>query len=230
MINEILIKILIILLSVLIIIKLYSFAIIAKSEKFKIKKDRDFEAFKVLRSGDNICSKPFRPTCNRDRIYSKLRFLEDKIDEIEYKIYRKQMEKRKAALQAEGRRRAKKVKGMISKNRIEAEKDRKVREQKANALANKRTVMNARNMNERAAMIKSLQNYPGVKHPPKLPSFASQAANSPVLSQAKGSVNKAKGEINKKFSGKKNKQKRENAKKDIKDAQSKIDTPSEFVL
>ena len=50
--------------------------------------DSEFEAFKSKVKQSNICMKPFRATCNRDKIYSRIRYLEEKIDEIEYDMYR----------------------------------------------------------------------------------------------------------------------------------------------
>ena len=50
-------------------------------------KTLDKKTFKALRKSTNICEKPFRPTCNKDKVYSSIRFLENKIDELEYDIY-----------------------------------------------------------------------------------------------------------------------------------------------
>jgi len=45
------------------------------------------EDYKNHRKRTNICEKPFRPTCNKQKIFSRILFLENKIDEIEYDIY-----------------------------------------------------------------------------------------------------------------------------------------------
>ena len=50
------------------------------------------------------------------------------------------------------------------------------------------------------------------------------------MGEAKAGINKGKSKIDSELSGKKNKKKRESVKGDIEDAQSKIDTPSEFVF
>jgi hypothetical protein len=229
MLNKIIYKVIYILVGVTILAKLYSYIVVARSEKFKLN-DIYFEKFKAMRKKDNICSKPFRPTCNRDKIYSTLRFLEDKIDELEYKLYRKHREKQRTEMDAEGKKRAQNIKRMIAKDNAVAERDMKRREQKARALENNRTVINARNEKERAKLLKDIQNDPGVKKPPKLPSFSSQSRSSPIMGQATAGINKGKGKINSELSGKKNKSKRNKVMGKIDDAQSKIDTPSEFVL
>merc|ERR1712054_466758 len=36
----------------------------------------------------NYCKKPFKPTCNKDKIFSRIRYLEEKMDELEYDIFR----------------------------------------------------------------------------------------------------------------------------------------------
>uniref|UniRef100_A0A6C0IW63 Uncharacterized protein n=1 Tax=viral metagenome TaxID=1070528 RepID=A0A6C0IW63_9ZZZZ len=51
------------------------------------KKNLTIEAYKNYRKNTNICEKPFRPTCNKQKIFSRIRFLENKIDELEYDIY-----------------------------------------------------------------------------------------------------------------------------------------------
>ena len=53
------------------------------------------ENYKNIRKSSNICMKPFRPTCNRDKIYSRLKYLEEKIDEMEYDMYRNQKDHKK---------------------------------------------------------------------------------------------------------------------------------------
>ena len=201
---------------------------LGKSENFD--KNEHFQEFKSNRKKDNICSKPFRPTCNRDKIFSSLRYLEDKIDELEYRIYRKHMEKQKKAMNAEGHKRAKNIQDLALKDKIKTQRHFAQQAKKARALENQKTVIQAKNQKERKKLQEKLLKDQTVKKPPKLPSFSSQASNSPILGQAKAGINKGKNEIDKELSGKKNKKKRESVKDDIKDAQTKIDTPSGFVL
>ena len=229
MFNTTIYKLVIILSIITIIFKVYSYLVVAKSERFSTNTPL-FEKFKAERVKDNICSKPFRPTCNRDKIYSSLRFLEDKIDELEYKIYRKHREKQKSEMNAEGEKRAQNIKRMIEKDNKIADIDRKNRERRANALENKRTVINAKNDRERTKLLQQIQNDPGVRKPPKMPSFSSQASSSPIMREATSGINRSKSKIDSELSGKNNKEKRDNVKDDIKNAQSKIDTPSEFVF
>ena len=229
MLNRIIYRVFLILLCVTILAKLYTYIIVARSERFKLN-DIYFEKFKAMREKDNICSKPFRPTCNRDRIYSTLRFLEDKIDELEYKLYRKHREKQRSELDSEGKKRAQNIKKMIAKDNNLAERDMRRREEKARSLENKRTFISARNEKERAKILKDIQNDPGIKKPPKLPSFSSQSSSSPIMGQAIAGINKGKSKLNSELSGKKNKSKLNKAMDKIDDVQSKIDTPSEFVL
>lgn len=37
---------------------------------------------------NNYCKKPFKPTCNKDKIFSRIRYLEEKMDELEYDIFK----------------------------------------------------------------------------------------------------------------------------------------------
>ena len=172
MLNKIIYKVVIILLSVTIIGKLYSYLVIADSERFNNKYLTLEKFYSKLSKSNDICSKPFKPTCNRDKIYLTLRSLEDKIDELEYKLYRKHREKQRGALNAEGKKRAQNIQRMVSRDTRRAEQDRKKRERKARELENKRTVIRARNQQERAQLLNSIQNDPGVRNPPKLPTFA----------------------------------------------------------
>ena len=91
-------------------------------------------------------------------------------------------------------------------------------------------VINAKNDRERTKLLQQIQNDPGVRKPPKMPSFSSQASISPIMREATSGINKSKSKIDSELSGKNNKEKRDNVKDDIKNAQSKIDTPSEFVF
>ncbi len=230
MLNKIIYKVIIILFSVFLLAKLYSYLVIAKSERFKTRYMIIENFYNNLSRKNDICSKPFKPTCNRDKIFLSLRSLEDKIDELEYKLYRKHRDKQKDELHAEGKKRAQNIKNMVAKDTREANRDRIRRERKARALENKRTIIRARNQQERAQLLNSIQNDPGVRNPPKLPSFSSQSKSSPILNEARGGVRKGRAKIDSELSGKKNKSKRDSVKGDIKDAQSKIDAPSEFVL
>ena len=54
-------------------------------EPFKILNKAEF---KKLRKSANICDKPFRTTFTKKKVYSRMRSIEEKIDELEYDIYR----------------------------------------------------------------------------------------------------------------------------------------------
>jgi outer membrane murein-binding lipoprotein Lpp len=80
----------------------------------------DFERFKSVKSSSNICEQAFKPTCNKDRIFSKIKDLEEKIDELEYDIYQKNRDKRniqKKEAEARGRMTANKIKARQVKRR-----------------------------------------------------------------------------------------------------------------
>ena len=58
---------------------------ISTKESFKIL---DKDEFKKLRKSTNICEKPFRTNRNKQKVYTRMRSIEETIDELEYDIYR----------------------------------------------------------------------------------------------------------------------------------------------
>ena len=49
--------------------------------------------YKLLKQSANICEKPFRATCDKDIIFSRIQYLEEKLDELEFDMYRKRRKK-----------------------------------------------------------------------------------------------------------------------------------------
>ena len=70
---------------ILSLIILYLININYKKENFRILNKKEFLN---LRKKTNICEKPFRATCNKEKIYSIMKSVEEKLDELEYDIYK----------------------------------------------------------------------------------------------------------------------------------------------
>jgi len=57
------------------------------SKTTKKPTEDQFENFKTLNKNKNICEKPFRATCNKDKIYKHMLSIEERLDRLDYDIY-----------------------------------------------------------------------------------------------------------------------------------------------
>ena len=155
------------------------------------KQIKTLEDYKNSRRSSNICMKPFRPTCNRDKIYSRLKYLEEKIDEMEYDMYRNQKEhkkynayfakmnksnaEKKAAASAARKKAAAKIQNIMSQR--EANMTSEVKQKRAGEVAEQRrkaAAQNAQNKKNENAAIGNFSSESKKKSP------ESQAANDMV--------------------------------------------------
>ena len=143
----------------------------------KKSQKEEFKKFVKDRKDSNICLKPFRPTCNRDKIFSRMKYLEEKIDEIEYDIYKSNKKQKK-----------------YDKYFNEKEKNEKLRQKDAEK-ARKKAIAKLKNkvMKDRNKMIKEVEKKNSEKAKIAMKKYElQQKKNNKLISNAIDSFEKKK--------------------------------------
>ena len=115
--------------------------------------------YKLLKQSANICEKPFRATCDKDKIFSRIQYLEEKLDELEFDMYRKRRKK--------ARRVARQMKDAVVKQHEKRKEQiiKEIKKQKAGEGARQRQKERAHKIKLKEAQNARLRRYPLHKRP-----------------------------------------------------------------